>query len=149
MTGPARVLTVKQPWASLIAKGVKDVENRTWHTQYRGLLAIHAGQSYDETAHLDPVAGATFTDHPVIRRLRRPELPTAAIVALVDLQDVHSYRECQSANRGAMCSLWGQAEAIHWVLGNVRELADPFPWPGGLGLRKLSPEVTETLQERT
>jgi hypothetical protein len=148
VTGPARVLTVKNPWAALIAKGVKDVENRTWHTEYRGPLAIHAGLSYDETAHQDPVAGAAFTDDDRVRRLKRQELPSGAIVALVDLWDVHSYRECQGRNRGASCSLWGQPQAIHWCLRDVREILDPFPWAGGLGLRKLSPEVTETLLER-
>jgi hypothetical protein len=30
-TGP-RALTVRQPWASLIIAGIKDVENRTWRT---------------------------------------------------------------------------------------------------------------------
>lgn len=40
-----RALTVLQPWAWLIIHGGKDVENRRWPTEYRGLLAIHAGRS--------------------------------------------------------------------------------------------------------
>lgn len=40
-------LTVKQPWASAIMAGLKRVENRTWRTDYRGPLAIHAGSSID------------------------------------------------------------------------------------------------------
>jgi hypothetical protein len=39
-----KALTISQPFASLIADGDKWVENRTWGTNYRGLLAIHAGQ---------------------------------------------------------------------------------------------------------
>lgn len=39
-----KALTVHQPWASLIASGEKWVENRTWATSHRGLLAIHAGK---------------------------------------------------------------------------------------------------------
>lgn len=35
-------LSVKQPWASLIVCGAKDVENRTWTTSYRGRLLIHS-----------------------------------------------------------------------------------------------------------
>ena len=31
-----KVITVKQPWARLIAQGVKNIENRTWKTNYRG-----------------------------------------------------------------------------------------------------------------
>jgi ASCH domain len=36
-----KVLTIKQPWAGLIATGLKPIENRTWATKYRGPLAIH------------------------------------------------------------------------------------------------------------
>ena len=42
-----RVLSVQQPWASLIVAGWKDVENRTWHTPYRGKIAIHASSKFD------------------------------------------------------------------------------------------------------
>lgn len=38
----AKVLTVKNPWAWLIAQGIKDIENRTWRTHFRGRVFIHA-----------------------------------------------------------------------------------------------------------
>ena len=38
-----KAITIKQPWASLIVEGVKDIENRTWATKYRGRVLIHAG----------------------------------------------------------------------------------------------------------
>jgi hypothetical protein len=38
-----RTLTIRQPFAELIIRGIKDVENRTWQTNYRGPLLIHAG----------------------------------------------------------------------------------------------------------
>lgn len=37
-----KALSIKQPWASLIAHGIKDIENRTWKTSYRGKILIHA-----------------------------------------------------------------------------------------------------------
>jgi hypothetical protein len=37
-----KTLSVKQPHATLIYAGVKRVENRTWTTDYRGRLLIHA-----------------------------------------------------------------------------------------------------------
>jgi len=37
-----KVLSIKQPWASLIASGIKDIENRTWKTNFRGRILIHA-----------------------------------------------------------------------------------------------------------
>lgn len=38
-----RALTIRQPWASLVAIGVKHIETRSWPTKYRGELLIHAG----------------------------------------------------------------------------------------------------------
>ena len=35
-----KALSVKQPWASLIASGEKTIETRTWPTSYRGELLI-------------------------------------------------------------------------------------------------------------
>ncbi|WP_153846332.1 ASCH domain-containing protein [Sphingobacterium paramultivorum] len=37
-----KALSIKQPWASLIAHGIKDIENRTWATKHRGTIYIHA-----------------------------------------------------------------------------------------------------------
>ncbi len=42
-----KVLTLHQPWASLVALGVKTIETRSWSTQYRGPLAIHAAKSVE------------------------------------------------------------------------------------------------------
>lgn len=36
-----KAITIKQPWASLIVDGLKDIENRTWKTKFRGRVLIH------------------------------------------------------------------------------------------------------------
>ncbi|OJX63098.1 ASCH domain-containing protein [Dysgonomonas sp. 37-18] len=48
-----KAISIKQPWAYLICAGIKDVENRTWPTKYRGRVYIHAsakpvGQYFSE-----------------------------------------------------------------------------------------------------
>ena len=45
-----KVITIKQPWATLIAKGYKEYEFRTWKTKYRGDILIHAGKGIDKKA---------------------------------------------------------------------------------------------------
>ncbi|MBQ9313698.1 MAG: ASCH domain-containing protein [Clostridia bacterium] len=69
-----KVLTIKQPFATLIAEGIKEYEFRTWKTKYRGEFLIHAGKSIDKKAmkkfkqyHLEYptgciIAKATLTD---------------------------------------------------------------------------------------
>lgn len=39
-----KALTLHQPWASLISGGQKWIETRSWKTEYRGELAIHAAK---------------------------------------------------------------------------------------------------------
>ena len=62
-----KMLTLHQPWASLIAVGVKTIETRSWSTPYRGPLAIHAGKArppttqweegpFDDIGHYAPTA---------------------------------------------------------------------------------------------
>ena len=41
---PKVALSIRQPWAWLIANGYKDYENRTWGTYFRGPFYIHAAK---------------------------------------------------------------------------------------------------------
>jgi hypothetical protein len=43
-TGLTKALSLKQPFAWLIANGHLLVDDRTWGTQYRGLVLIHASK---------------------------------------------------------------------------------------------------------
>jgi len=45
-----KALSIRQPWAWLIAKGYKDTENRTWPTKFRGQVYVHAGKRFDRDA---------------------------------------------------------------------------------------------------
>ena len=40
-----KVLTIREPYATLILNRVKTIETRSWKTNYRGELYIHAGAS--------------------------------------------------------------------------------------------------------
>ncbi|MDP9528554.1 ASCH domain-containing protein [Pseudomonas protegens] len=39
-----KALSIRQPWAWLIIHGGKDIENRSWHTKYRGRFLVHAAK---------------------------------------------------------------------------------------------------------
>lgn len=45
-----KVITIKQPFATLIAEGLKEYEFRTWKIKYRGDILIHAGKGVDKKA---------------------------------------------------------------------------------------------------
>lgn len=96
-----KVLTLTQPWATLVAIGAKKIETRSWSTSYRGPLAIHAAKGlgaggrrgfYDQCyrhpflAALEPamtgereIAGFT------IPHVDPSRLPLGAIVAVCEL----------------------------------------------------------------
>ncbi|MEV6784620.1 ASCH domain-containing protein [Streptomyces sp. NPDC051098] len=109
-------LTVWQPWASAIAYGTKRIENRTWPTDHRGLVLIHAGRTLDPTAH----------DAPLARPFLRRPYPRGAIVAVARLENCHT--------DDGWCTLWSARGRWHWRLADVTPLARPLPWSGARGL---------------
>jgi hypothetical protein len=110
--------TIRQPWASLIICGEKDVENRTGTTRYRGVLAIHAAHRFDQDLQPWQRSIAAKVD----------AFPRGAIIGVVELIDI--VRDSTSR--------WAEPTCYHWVLANPRAVA-PVPVRGRLGL--WTPEV--------
>lgn len=120
----ARMLTIKQPWASAIAFGHKDIENRDWSTEYRGPVIIHAGLNTDQHA---------YGQHPLEFSQIPPlhVLPTGVMIAVVDLVDIT--RDSTSP--------WAQPDKFHWHLANPRHLTEHIPYRGSLGLTWLTDDA--------
>lgn len=68
-----KTLSVKQPWAHLIATGRKSVEMRSWKTDYRGQLLITASSS------------------PKNKTFEGQKLPAGGAICLVDLVDIRLF----------------------------------------------------------
>src|SRR5882757_8824045 len=84
-----QALSVRQPWAHAILSGGKTVENRSWPTQLRGTIALHAGRSMEPE---DVAAFFEFIEERALNGswLQRGEvdnLPRGAVVGLVDIVD--------------------------------------------------------------
>lgn len=146
-----RILTVRQPWAWAIIHGGKDVENRVRNIAggYRGPVAIHAaagGSSVDRSQDWDDYVNG---DHPLAgMNVREVASTRGGIIGVVDLVSVHDGRtESLHTHDGeiigtAACSPWAQGDAHHLVLANPRALAEPIPYRGALGLRRLDDDTT-------
>lgn len=52
-----KAISIRQPWASLIVLGIKDIENRSWPTSQRGIVLVHASKGMTRSEHEDAVAG--------------------------------------------------------------------------------------------
>lgn len=110
-----RALSIRQPWAWAVLSAGKDVENRTWSTPYRGLLAVHAAKTVDTTA----VAflrscGVAVPDDLATGAL----LGTVRLVGCMDSAD----------------SVWAEPGRWHWQLTDPTRLPRPVPYRGALGL---------------
>lgn len=115
-------ITVLQPWASYLAEGVKKYETRSWSTNYRGPIAIHAGKSDVHIAGLLENTGHT--------------MPLGAIIAIGHLHHVHPMDEhfigMQSAEEIAM-GHW-EPGRYAWEITQVEKLPVPIPYRGQQGL---------------
>ncbi len=119
---PVRVLTVRQPHAHLLIHGspnagVKDVENRSRPTSYRGTLLIQASATIDQDAYADYIAEG-------IELPPADQLVTGAIIGSV--QVIGCVRDSRS--RWAIPGYW------HWLTG-APQIADPvIPIKGQLSM---------------
>jgi len=115
-------LTIKQPWARLIMLGIKDVENRSWTTDYRGPIFVHAGQKWDPDPWPDDPALEAFG----ITYFTEEKVPKGVILGTVDLVDIVTDSK----------SPWAVDLPLmtHWIIENPKPLVTPIPWRGQMGL---------------
>ena len=143
-----KTITLWQPWASLIAIGEKRIETRSWDTDYRGPLAIHAGQHWDgqmvRLCKTEPFAGVLGTAGLCERGPRggwRTSLPFGAIVATCTLVGCYEiagpYVDIYRRNYAAEHE-YDFGDYTHgryaWVLTDVVALPEPVPARGRQGL---------------
>lgn len=88
-----KALSIKQPWASLIAHGIKDVENRTWKTNFRGRIYIHSTKDviyWKNALSLNQIDQVRIENYELLAGIVRRNLkviPTSAIIGEVDIVD--------------------------------------------------------------
>jgi hypothetical protein len=134
-------LSVTQPWASLIVRGIKRYETRGWRTRYRGPLAIHAARTL-------PANLATICEQEPLRALLHRTglarwwlLPRGVVLGSVDLlactrvEDLTSIPPDQRSLGDFRAGRWA------WQLSNPRQLTVPYPVCGRLGVFLLPFEL--------
>jgi hypothetical protein len=118
-----KALSVLMPWAGLIMYCGKDVENRTWCTNYRGRILIHASkkpeQNYNEL--LDALTLGYAENYAVFRKKFLADCGN--IIGSVELIDCVRNSE----------SRWAESGMWHWVLKDAKP-CKLIPVKGALGL---------------
>src|SRR5947208_760657 len=121
MIEPLRCLAVKQPWAWALVAGVKDIENRTWSTEYRGQIVIQASSSKTIVNKISKTTG---------KSLPSMTFEYSALIGVVDVLDVVPLSEELENN------LW-VCGPLCWKVGNARMFREPIPAKGKLNLYSL------------
>lgn len=138
-----RCITIWQPWATLIALGEKKFETRSWATQHRDAIAIHAGKKVDKAICQKEPFRSILAKH----GYTADTLPTGSVVAVCRLADCLEVTE----SSGGMVMLESPLQSIvisdlekafglfelgrfAWELADVRRLPKPIPAKGMQGL---------------
>jgi len=108
-----KALSVKQPWANMIASGQKTIETRKWPTSYRGELLIVSS--------------------------RKPQIEPAgygiAVVSVVDCRIMTKEDE-----QAACCEIYPKAHS--WILRDIRRIV-PVEIKGKLGIYNVDLEISD------
>ena len=103
-----KAISLKQPWANLVANGKKTIETRKWMTKYRGDLVICSSKN----PNIYPAGYA---------------LCTVELYDIKPMTDSHEKAACIKVYPGA----------YSWFLRNLRPINPPVPVKGSLGIFKI------------
>ncbi len=148
-----KVLSLTQPWATLIAIHAKKIETRSWATSYRGQLLIHAAKGFGPggaRAHkalcgTEPFCSVLNAEGKrwlaqrgdLADMVAHPLMPMGAIIATCELVDCVDaahwahYHGIQALERAFGDYTDGR---FAWLLEGVRALPTPIAARGKLGL---------------
>ncbi len=141
-----KTLTLTQPWATLMALGAKRIETRSWLTEYRGPLALHAAKSFppetqalcDDQPFRTPLEDAGYHWNPEHQHNPRC-LPVGQVIAVGYLEQV----ERITPNFPVVPSerVFGNYAPgrYAWLFSRVYRLTTPIAARGSLGLWKWQP----------
>lgn len=154
-----RAITIKQPWASLIVEGIKDVENRTWRCPQKYIgkrVLVHAGMDnllkrvkYGDTIQFMTPEQIEY----VIRTYERnlaifgTNLPTGAIIGSVKIVDCVVNHESIWAEQSDDHQILTMRPIYNWVLANPIKFPEPIPCKGKLSFWEYPNILAETEEE--
>ena len=127
---PIKVLSIIEPWATLIKEGKKRIETRSWKTSYRGELYLHASSKHIDKKNLNLPNLLNL-----IPNISMGYGSTICKCKLVDCiyMDEAFLEQIQSNSQEFMCGEY-KVGRYAWVLEDVEVLKEPIPAKGHLNI---------------
>ena len=126
-----KVLTIREPWASLIVNGYKEYEFRSWKTNYRGKILIHSASKI-ETEMIE-----RFKEYNLDYKIRYI-IGEADLVDCI-LVDDNFIKNLRRINH-IVYSKSNHNETYAWKLENIKKFDKPILVKGHLGLWNYNDE---------
>lgn len=135
-----RALSLERPWPHLILTGEVTALARSEPTEYRGLVALHAGRRLDPDIVTDLYS--------------RGEVDLAAealgFVGVVRIVDVHeASKDCVDSCKQRKTRIRGRRRRFHWVLTDPHPFGEAIPGRGRQGLFLPPAKVSAAARELT
>ena len=137
-----KALTVKQPWASLIVEGIKDIENRTWKTNYRGRILIHSSKMPEKGLPCEVLNSMQYSIVFTANSLDALIGENGVILGSVEIVDcvlnhtsiwAEKTDGVTDSNTGEFIPRREPKPVYNWVLANPVKFETPIPAKGKLG----------------
>lgn len=128
-----KVLSLTEPFATLIKNGVKTIETRSWKTNYRGKLYIHASST--------KIPKDYRSNKDLMSLVDVNELNYGNIICCCDLVDCIEMDnafidEIKKNKNEYICGLYSKSRYA-WILKNIETLDIPIKVKGHLGIWNL------------
>ena len=147
-----KAISLWQPWASLVAVGAKKIETRSWSTNYRGPLAIHAAKKWNLELSsmlamwhvqngLAPLVGKPLDlSRELWSGVKEEHLPRGAVIAICKLVDCIPTDDLTQKQIGTDKPFGDfSLGRFGWLLEDVQLLPEPIPETGHQGLWNWTP----------
>lgn len=138
-------LTLLEPWASMMAMGYKRIETRSWSTEYRGEVAIHASagkkscRNAFDVAKIFVEARMTVPDGWPTEAWQYPLGKVIAVGRLIDVTEMTVDIINRVSDRERAFGIWKPGR-FAWLVTSVRKI-EHVPWKGALGLWNVPAEL--------
>lgn len=135
-----KALSMTQPWAQALFNGLKHYETRSWSTNYRGLLIIHAAKNFPKYAR-----EFAATERALGRGDSR--IPGGALIGKVELVKIWRVEELIGRLSGIE-HLYGDYSPgrYAWEFVNPVLFPEPIPLKGALGLFNVDDSLIANLE---
>ena len=135
-----KVLSLLEPWASLVKEKIKCVETRSWKTSYRGELYIHASKR--------KVTNKDERVNTLVNLLENNEFNYGHIIAkckLIDCiyMDDEYIADIQQNKVEVICGEYSVGRYA-WILEDIEVLEDSIPAKGQLSIWNYIPTCQQT-----